>query len=147
MKRPLAGPLRSASSPALRPGLRARSTLAYHRASKARPRVAGGLRLVVVGIAMDDEALADDVRGAAADAHAGDVEHRGRVALAVRPQVGHVAHMALTPRVVVAMGLAAGVEVPGRAHSVARAAVALLVHVEAVLDVRLEPRDLSLHAN
>src|SRR5688500_11742522 len=64
------------------------------RAGQARAGVAGRLRLVVVRVAVDDEPLADDVRGAAPDRHSGDIEARLGIAGPVGAQVGHVADVA-----------------------------------------------------
>ncbi len=94
---------------------------------------------------MDDEALAHQVRGSAGDGHAFQLEGRARVAVGVRLEARHVAGVVLAP--LRAVGLARGVVVPAGAHAVAGAAVALLVHVEAVLGVGLQSREARAHAH
>src|SRR5687767_11901588 len=117
-----------------------------HSAGEARAGVAGGLRLVVVRVGVDDQAAADDVARPLAD---GDRVH-GRVELGAAALVGlerrQVAGMALG-RLGVAMRLAVRVEVSLGAHAVARAAVAGLVDVETVFRIGLEPLGKDDHAH
>src|SRR5258706_13627186 len=122
------------------PGVRSPCSLPLcdHRASEAWPGVASGLRLVVVGVAMNDEAAADDVRRSRAHRDGRKREARARVAIGVRLEVRHVARVMLGRGAAVPVGLAARIEVPARAHAVARAAVALLLLSEAMLRVGLD---------
>src|SRR5258708_38658987 len=121
------------------------SALANHCAGDARPGIAGGLGLVVVGVAMDDEAAADEVGARAADGNAFELERRRGVAIGVRHQAGHVTRMMIAA--LRAVRLAGGIEMPAGAHAIARAAIALLVHVEAMLGARLQSGDVGAHAD
>src|SRR5260221_7726747 len=115
-------------------------------AGDARRGVAGGLRLVVVGARVDDQAAADDARRAGCHGH--DVE-RGvdaRVAAGIGLERRHVAGVALRCRIM-RVRLAERVEVAFGAHAIARAAIAGLVDVEAVLLSRVQAADVGDHVN
>src|SRR5687768_16799259 len=87
---------------------------------------------------MDDQALADDARRARP--HGDDVQRYVDLAAAIlaRLERGQVAGVALARRGI-AVRLAVRVEVALGAHAVARAAVAGLVDVKAVLPVGSQP--------
>src|SRR5258706_12174975 len=122
------------------PGVRSPCSLPLcdHRASEAWPGVAGGLRLVVVGVAMNDEAAADDVRRSRAHRDGRKREARARVAVGVRLEVRHVARVMLGGDTAVPVCFGARIEMTAGAHAVTRAAFALPMHVEAMLGVGLE---------
>src|SRR5690606_3964036 len=109
---------------------------ADHAAGHARAGVAGGLALVVVRIGVDDHRAAGDVVGrAAAEGHPVQVRVDHGHAIGIAGEVVHVAAM---------VGAAAGaavrsggrVEVAAGAGGIHRAAVTLLVHMEAEAAVR-----------
>src|SRR3989454_7191443 len=113
-------------------------------AREARAGVTGRLCLVVVRVGVDDEAAPDDA--GRPRRHRDDVEiglERG-VAVQVGLEDGHVAGVALG-RARMTVRLAERIEVPLGAHAVARAAVAGLVDVKAVLASRRETGNLRDH--
>src|SRR6185503_4822829 len=122
-----------------------RSGFLDHRAGDARSRVSGGLRRVVVRIAVDDETLADEIMGTAHERDTLQREAHAGVAITVGHERGHVA--VVVRGTLRAMGFRVGIEVPAGAHAIARAAVALLVHVEAVLRAGLQARYVRIHAH
>src|SRR5450830_1576120 len=117
-----------------------------HGTGHARAGIAGGLGGVVVGVAVHDQAFADDAlrAGHQGDAPAFEV-HPGH-ALGVGLEHGQVTHM-VGAGVMPTMGAAAGVEVTAGAHAVAAAAVAFFVHMKAMFCIRLEAADLAAHAH
>src|SRR5690606_17507946 len=114
-----------------------------HATGEAVAGIAGGLGDIVVGAGVHDHALADDVGGGAvADGCAVQLAVDLGHAFVVGHQVVAVAHvvLALAGATVVA---AIGVEVAAGAGGVGRAAVAELVHVEAVFAARRQAADLA----
>src|SRR5690606_22531832 len=119
------------------------STRADHATGDARAGVAGGLAGVVVGVGMHDHRLADRVVGrAAAEHHALGMPVDRRNAFGIRRDVVHVAAV-VGGGVDLAVRRAGRVEVAARAAGVGGAAIALLVDVDAVAAVGLEPADLA----
>jgi len=112
-----------------------------HPARNARTGIAGRLAAVIVGLCVHDDRAAEDVR-AAAGAEFDIVRqhvHRGD-AVGVRGLVRKVAGMAL-PFAGMAVGLLRRIEMAAGAAGIRRAAVAVLVEVETVGAVWLEPGD------
>ena len=113
------------------------SSAGDYRAGKSRPGVAGGLGFVVVGIAVHDQALSNDIGHAAAHGnHAGlkaEFGYTGGIGL----QVGQVARM-VRARAVAAMRRTGGVEVSTSAHAVTAGAIAFFMHMKTVFGVGFE---------
>src|SRR5690606_6514642 len=118
-----------------------------HAAGQARAGVAGRLAHVVVGIGVHNHAAADDVGGrAVVEGDALEARVHPRDALVVGDDVVGVA--TVVRAMADAAGVAgAGVEMPAGAAGVGRAAVAVLVQVEAVLAAGLESRTLAGRAD
>lgn len=117
------------------------SVAGNHAAGDARTGVAGGLACVVVRIRVHDDGATEGV-GVAAGTELDALDHRihGGDTIGVSLLVGDVAGMMRT-LARIAVGLLRRIEVSARAGGVGCTAIAVLVDVETVLAVGLEPAD------
>lgn len=117
------------------------SVAGNHAAGDARTGVAGGLACVVVRIRVHDDGATEGV-GVAAGTELDALDHRihGGDTIGVSLLVGDVAGMMRT-LARIAVGLLRRIEVSARAGGIGRTAIAVLVNVEPVRAVGLEPAD------
>src|SRR5574338_1073354 len=107
-----------------------------HRAGKARTRIPGRLRFVVVGARVDDETPADDARGPGLHGDGIDFDVYACASLGIGLEIRHITGMALHAAVV-AVWLAVGIEVAFRAHAIAGTAVTDVMNMKTILLIRL----------